>query len=245
MDENRIVEELMLFGLSRQEASIYVCLCRNGAVTGYEAAKFTGISRSNVYNALAGLTEKGAACLLEGSSSRYMAVPVAELCDNKLRLMETARSWLEEHLPAADEPCDGYITIRGEQQILDKMHHMMAQAEMRIYLSASGRHIAAMENEIRSLLDRNIKVVLLTDAVPAGLKEATAYRTEGKENQVRLITDSRYVLTGELTGSRQDICLYSGQRVFVDALKEAMRNEILLIGLTHGRKEQEGDRADE
>ena len=40
---------------------------------------------------------------------------------------------------------------------------------------------------------------------------------------MRLISDSRYVLTGELTGSPRDICLYSGREVFVDALKEAMR----------------------
>ena len=79
-------------------------------------------------------------------------------------------------------------------------------------------------------------MVLLTDKVPEKLKGAVSYKTEGKEEQVRLISDSRYVLTGELTGSPRDICLYSGQRVFVDALKEAMRNEIKLIELTGKKK---------
>ena len=60
MDEMSFIEKLMVFGLTRQEASIYLCLYRNGILTGYEAAKLTGISRSNVYNALAGLAEKGA-----------------------------------------------------------------------------------------------------------------------------------------------------------------------------------------
>lgn len=58
---------------------------------------------------------------------------------------------------------------------------------------------------------------------------------------MRLISDSRYVLTGELTGSPRDICLYSGQRVFVDALKEAMRNEIKLIELTGKKKKAKGE----
>ena len=64
MDDMVIAEKLQAFGLTRQEAAIYLCLCRNGTLTGYEAAKLTGISRSNVYNALAGLTEKGAAYLM-------------------------------------------------------------------------------------------------------------------------------------------------------------------------------------
>lgn len=238
MDEMSYIEKLMMFGLTRQEASIYLCLNRNGTLTGYEAAKLTGISRSNVYNALAGLTEKGAAYLMKGSSSKYMAVSVEEFCDNKLRMLESTKQWLAENMPAADEPSEGYITIEGEQQILDKMHHMMEQAEKRIYLSASGTRLADMEKDLLQLLQKKIKVVLLTDRVPERLKTAVCYKTEGKENQIRLISDSKYVLTGELTGSSRDICLYSGQRVFVDALKEAMRNEIKLIELTGKKRKQ-------
>ncbi|HJA93630.1 MAG TPA: TrmB family transcriptional regulator [Candidatus Eisenbergiella merdipullorum] len=241
MDDMVFVEKLMTFGLTRQEASIYLCLYRNGTLTGYEAAKITGISRSNVYNALAGLTEKGAAYLMEGSSSRYMAVPVGELCDNKLRALSEAKSWLEQNMPQASSPSEGYITIVGGQQILDRMHHMMREAQKRIYLAASSERIACFEPELSELLAKKVKVVLLSDREPSGLKGAVFYRSEGKAEQVRLISDSRYVLTGELTGSRQDICLYSGQKVLVDALKEAMRNEIKLIELTGRKKKTKGE----
>ena len=241
MDDMVIAEKLQAFGLTRQEAAIYLCLCRNGTLTGYEAAKLTGISRSNVYNALAGLTEKGAAYLMEGSASRYTPVPVGELCDDKLRAMREAKVWLEQNVPRAIQPEDGYTTIVGEQQILDRMHHMLESAEKRVYLAASRERIEAFAPELTALLTRRIKVVLLSDRMPEGLKGAAFYRTEGKEDQVRLITDSRYVLTGELTGSRQDICLYSGQRVFVDTLKEAMRNEIKLIELAGKKKKTKGE----
>ena len=40
-------------------------LLAEGRLTGYEATKLTGISRSNTYTALAGLVEKGAAYVLE------------------------------------------------------------------------------------------------------------------------------------------------------------------------------------
>ena len=61
MEEAAIIEQLTLFGLSRQEAAIYLCLLKNEELTGYEVAKLTGISRSNVYNGLASLVEHGAA----------------------------------------------------------------------------------------------------------------------------------------------------------------------------------------
>ena len=50
------VELLMSFGLTRQEARVYVLLLGEGALSGYEAAKRLGISRSNAYAALAGLS---------------------------------------------------------------------------------------------------------------------------------------------------------------------------------------------
>ena len=49
------VELLMSFGLTRQEARVYILLLGEGALSGYEAAKRLGISRSNAYAALAGL----------------------------------------------------------------------------------------------------------------------------------------------------------------------------------------------
>ena len=43
-----LTEYLMEFGLTRQEATIYLNLMERGMQTGYEVSKQTGISRSNV-----------------------------------------------------------------------------------------------------------------------------------------------------------------------------------------------------
>lgn len=49
------IEDLMQFGLTRQESAIYYALLSEGMMTGYEAAKVSGVSRSNTYTALAAL----------------------------------------------------------------------------------------------------------------------------------------------------------------------------------------------
>ena len=75
MEKVTFTERLMEFGLTRQEATIYQCLLGEGKMTGYEVAKQTGISRSNAYNSLASMTEKGAAYLVEeGNTRKYVPV---------------------------------------------------------------------------------------------------------------------------------------------------------------------------
>lgn len=237
MERTGSIEQLMQFGLTRQEAVIYLCLYEKGDLTGYEAAKQTGISRSNVYGALAGLVEKGAAYLMEGTSSKYTAVAVKEFCSNKIHSLQIMADELEKSIPDARTPTDGYITIEGYKHIYDKVLHMIDAAEYRIYLSASHSFVQKIDKALEKAMEKGRKLVLITDAPPALTKEGLIiYLTGSKEGQLRLIIDSAYVLTGEITGEDSDTCLYCGQANFVNVFKEALRNEIKLIELTGGEK---------
>ncbi len=237
MEQNSFIEKLTQFGLTRQEAAVYLCLYQNGDLNGYEAAKQTGISRSNVYGALAGLVEKGAAYLMEGASSRYTAVTVKEFCDNKIRSLQTTAEELEKNIPDMRTPTDGYITIEGYKHIYDKVLNMIEAAQYRIYLSASHQFVQKIEGVLQRVMEKDKKLVLITDEMSALTKQgAITYLTDSKEGQLRLIIDSTYVLTGEITGDDSDTCLYCGQANFVNVFKEALRNEIKLIELTGGEK---------
>lgn len=238
MDQVNCIDKLVLFGLTRQEATIYVCLVQNMELTGYEAAKLTGISRSNVYSALAGLTEKGAAYLIEGTTSKYKAVAIEEFCDNKVRNMKEVANYLIEQIPDMAETTEGYITISSYKNILDKIHHMILAADKRLYVSAPEEIIKIIKPELQEVCKTGIKVVIVTNKAPE-IEGTTVHLNEKKEKQIRLITDSKYVLTGEMTGSNLDTCLYSGQKNFVSVFKEALSNEIKLIALTKGESRDE------
>lgn len=221
MEEAEFTEKLLLFGLGRQEALLYRCLLQSGELTGYEAAKLTGISRSNVYNGLASLTEHGAAYVLEGMPKRYTAVGLEEFCDNRIRYLREVGKQLVKNCPGPAAESEGYITVEGYQHICDKIHHMLLGARERIYFSASGGFLARWREEIGEQVRLDRKVVLLSgdaDAVFAGEKELRegiifyeipSGMNEGRESQVRLIIDSAYVLTGEVEGGSRDTCLYS------------------------------------
>ena len=233
MEQNQYVEYLLHFGLTRQEALIYVELLVKGKQTGYEIAKETGISRSNVYSVLAALAEKGAAYVIEESANRYIPVTVEEFCGNCIRRMQEEQEWMERNLPQKKAETEGYITIEGEQNILDKAKNLIAQAGERVYLSCTAGYLDAFRQALEELVKKKRKVVILTDA-PYELKDAIFYQTEEKGQQIGLIVDSKSVLSGEYGKGSLNTCLYSGQKNFVTVFKNAMANEIKLIQLQKG-----------
>ena len=197
MEQNQYVEYLLHFGLTRQEALIYVELLVKGKQTGYEIAK------------------------------------VEEFCGNCIRRMQEEQEWMERNLPQKKAETEGYITIEGEQNILDKAKNLIAQAGERVYLSCTAGYLDAFRQALEELVKKKRKVVILTDA-PYELKDAIFYQTEEKGQQIGLIVDSKSVLSGEYGKGSLNTCLYSGQKNFVTVFKNAMANEIKLIQLQKG-----------
>ena len=229
-----LIEGLTHFNLTKQEATLYVLLLKEGYLTGYEAAKQTGISRSNTYTALAGLVEKGAAYVLEeGKVTRYTPVAPEEFCTNKIDRLKEIKQKVLSQLPVLKSDAEGYITIKGELEIINKLKNTVRQAEARIYVSANKRVMELLKLELVDALDRGLKVVIISDK-QFTLPQAICYGTEKQNEQIRLIADSQTVVTGDLEDEENSTCLYSCKRNLVDLFKDALKNEIKLIELQKG-----------
>ncbi len=225
-----LVESLQKIGLTGHEALLYVTLCKEGELTGYEAAKLTGIPRSNAYLALAGLVEKGGAYRIESEAAKYTAVPVAEFTRNMRRELGQVLDFIELNIPAIDERFHSFITVSGLKQIIHKMKNIIEQAGERIYLSCSPVELDYVINELADAVKRGLKVVLITGQSfhQDGFK---VYVTGKQPGQIRLIADSESVLTGELNNAGNCSCLYSQNENLINLIKDSLTNEIKLIEL--------------
>lgn len=221
------IEQLCFFGLTRQEAVIYEALLTHGEMTGYEVAKETGISRSNVYSSLSSLVDKGCCYLIEGESTKYVPVEINQFLENSMRELSKKADYLKTHAPKKVIFQEGYITILGAANIRNKIREMLLATELRLYIMAPAAILSEFDAELQELITAGKKVVILSDNYK--LKGAKVYETKPEEGQIRFITDSAYVLTGELTGSSHDSCLYSGQQNLVSVMKEALKNKIILL----------------
>lgn len=228
------IELLTRFGLTKQEATLYRTLFSEGELTGYEASKLTGISRSNTYTALAGLVEKGAAYLIEGAATRYTPVSIENFCSGKILELQEYKKELMETMPARSKEVDGYITVKGEKHILAKMKSMLTESAQRVYLSMSNEIIEHVLEELKDGVKRGLKIVIITNC-PFELEGATVYHAEKRQKQIRLIADSNSVLTGDISNGESSTCLYSKKKNLVDLFKESLKNEITLIELTGGK----------
>lgn len=223
-----IVDMLMSFSLTRQEAVIYIVLLTEGSLTGYEASKMSAISRSNSYTTLASLVVKGAANIIEDSATRYAPVPIDEFCQNKIRELKNFKENLSTKIPKTKEETDGYITIKGKKHINDKIINLISLAKERIYISVGASLFDEIKPYLLSAIKRELKVVIITNPL-LEMEGAIIYREKKQLTQIRIISDSTDVLTGDIndTGS----CLYSKKQNLVDLFKDTMKNEIRLIEL--------------
>lgn len=233
-----VTKTLMDFGLTRQESVIYINLLSEGAMTGYEVAKLTGISRSNTYTTLAGLVDKGAAYTEDGSPTRYTAVGAEEFCSNKLKYLWSAKEELAANLPAKRTDSDGYMTIKGIRNIHDKIFQMLSQVKYRVYMSGTGNVIRPFMDDLCAMAQKGLKVVIITD-VAIAVEKAVVYHADRAPGQIGVIADSQVVLTGDVGNEENATCLYTGRKNLIDVFKNSLKNEIRIIELTKGVQNNE------
>ena len=228
-----LVENLMKTGLTRHESELYIALCREGELTGYEAAKITGIPRANAYQALSGLVDKGGAYVIEGSVQHYTAVPVDEYCENVIFHMKEATEKIKHECPQSRKPSEPYITVTGFGHIKDKIRNIISSAKERVYVSMSEKELPFLKEELERAAERGLKVVAIVSG-DFGINGAVIHRITKQSGQIRLIADSSYVLTGNVSGSDDDICLFSKNKPLVELIKDSLKNEIRLAELEGG-----------
>lgn len=226
---------MMQFNLTRQEAIIYKILLQEGELTGYEVAKITGISRSNTYSSLSGVVDKGGANVIEGNAMHYVAVPVEEFCNNKIRSMKDTMNELIKIKPIKRVETKGYITIKSDLHIIDKMKNIINNSKKRIYISATKEIIKLVSKELDEALKRDIKIVIITDFYLDN-NNYIIYINNKTQDQIRLITDSKNVMTGNIFDGENSTCLYSKNENLINLIKESIKNEIKIIELGISKK---------
>lgn len=219
------IDYLIEYGLTRQEAVIYVELMKHGSMTGYEVSKETGISKSNIYAALKGLTQKGAAVCEEKEATRYIPVSTEVFCENHLRYLSEIKNNIVANQPKPIDVSEGYITIQSANNIRYKIYEMLKKCDKRVYIMAEKSIIEQFIDELSAVASADKKVVILTDDKVA-VENAVLHITDVEAGQIRFIVDSSFVLTGSLTGDIDDACLYSGRETLVNLVKENIKNKM-------------------
>ncbi|HZC25389.1 MAG TPA: helix-turn-helix domain-containing protein, partial [Actinopolymorphaceae bacterium] len=117
-----MIERLVQVGFSSQEARVYVALLQQPSATGYEIAKVAGLQRANVYQVLAGLTERGVVEQVTSTPARFVARAPAEVLGRVRRETAERCEALIVDLAAVAAPAEpaAFWTLRGREPILER-----------------------------------------------------------------------------------------------------------------------------
>ena len=229
------IQALRKFGFTQQESLLYVTLLRHGAMSGYEAAKAAGISRSNAYAALSSLVEKGGAVVASGETSRYVPVPCNELLLNLRRDAEANLAQLAANLPDALPEDTPFLNVEGRKNTMDKIRNMLQLAQLRVYAALHGDNVALFRKEFEACVARGLKVVILSNVDPV-IEGAIFYRNQAGSGHIKLIADTSEVIAGLLEPGVSGRCLYSRNEHLVYLMREAILHEMELIRIREGKE---------
>ena len=74
---------------------------------------------------------------------------------------------------------EGYITIEGAENILNKIKNLLSQVDQRVYISCTRNYLLLLIRELDTLMEERKKVVIITDQ-PATFHNAKVYFGENQ-----------------------------------------------------------------
>lgn len=226
MDFNNTLHKL---GFTPIESTVFITLCKHGALTGYEVAKLTGISRSNIYAALYSLQEKGRCYVSEGETAKYMAISKEDLLLSTEREMKQTLDEIKQLFPNAIESNEPYVTIRGYQNVINKIKNSISLCESHLYLLCSSTCIDLFKDELLAISKRCRITIICETHLSLGPDIITYNRSKDPKG-FHMILDTKSVITGNLDLEHAQ-CLFSKNNSLVRLMRESFVTELDMIAL--------------
>lgn len=197
--------DLTAFGFTPTEGLIYEVLLTEGPGTGYTIARAAGLARANVYAALEGLVQKGAARMEEGRPRRFRPEPpstlLARLADRQGEAMDRLGAQLTA-LTVPDTPT--LVELSSARGAVQLMGHEIARAESRVALLAPADGCLALAPHLRRAATAGVELLVIATG-PAALGTIPVEvipRPDWPGEPVLMVVDDRGALIGARDGDR-------------------------------------------
>ena len=223
MEKNEDYKFLLDIGFTLNEAKVYLTLLENSFLNGYEISKYSGVSRSLVYNIIDRLVDKGFVLKSEGETNHYCALSYEKVLErvkkdneNKINI---ANEKLKRYSKVENE--SNYIfNIKGIEQFFEKANDLINNAKHEISISIRKEDFEKIKNTLASAINRKVKVYIFSFSnLDLNGAEIFSYGLVDPSNlfpyrRISLVVDGKEVLIGENLGDKS-ICVLSKNHALV------------------------------
>ncbi|MRX71824.1 TrmB family transcriptional regulator [Bacillus lacus] len=168
--EGNILDILKNLGFTEYEAKAYLALLEESPLTGYAAAKKSGVPRSKIYEVLDQLTHRGDILVSPGNTPQYTPVPAKELIKNRRIQAEENFELAEKSLQDfqySSQDRENIWNITGSKEILDKVRARILAAENRILLEIWEEEFHELEPSLRQAASKGVSITIIAYGVIA------------------------------------------------------------------------------
>ncbi len=148
------------FDLTEFESEIYLYLLKEGPSTGYSISQGIGKYKTNVYNSLGSMTEKGVVIVDDGDRKVYRSVPPQDILNRRLSLLSELKPLaMQLHQKYAMEKPDNRIyQLKSVREIYGKFREMLEQTRECLLIEIFPGPFTALKETIVQLAARDVSV---------------------------------------------------------------------------------------
>jgi len=249
-DFKRICESLMRFGLSKNEARVFIYLAKYGEQKAHRVSRALSLHRTETYKILKRLEEKSLAYRILDKPIKFAVIPVGKALDNLvqeerqriLQLEEEKKKileiWESILVPIKDPEALGEFiqVLKGKNQIYIKASEVMKNAENEILIVASNENLLQLfySGVLDNLAEKakKIRVEVITDSSLRSTYIIKKLRL--KENSLCIDSDdlpsfilsekSLLLFFDNRNGKNGRRALWTNQKDMIDALRVSFLN---------------------
>jgi len=249
-DFKKICKSLMKFGLSKNEARVFVYLAKYGEQKAHRISRALSLHRTETYKILKRLEEKSLAYRILDKPIKFAVIPISKALENlvqeekqRIQQLEEEKkkileSWESVLVPIRDPEVLGEFiqVLKGKNQIYIKASEIMENAENEILIVASNENLLQLfySGVLDSLVEKakKIKVEVITDSSLRStyiikklkLKKNTLYIDFDGLPSFILSEKSLLLLFDNGNGKNGKRALWTNQKDMIDALRVSFLN---------------------
>jgi sugar-specific transcriptional regulator TrmB len=159
-----MLDVLRSLGFGEYEAKAYLALLAASPLSGYAAAKNSGVPRSKIYEVLDSLAARGDIVVSPGSTPLYRPLPAKEMILNRKARAEENFLLAEKTLEHFQNSLDGrenIWNITGRDAILQKIMESIPKAVQRILLEIWPEDFTELKPQLKAAAEKGVKVCIV------------------------------------------------------------------------------------
>jgi len=244
-DYKQICKALIKFGLSKNEARVFIYLAKYGEQKAHRISKALSLHRTETYKILKRLEEKGLAYRILDKPIKFAVIPINKALENLVQEEKQRIQRLEEEKKKIMEIWDSILVpirdptalgefiqvLKGKNQICIKASEVMENAEDEILIVASNENLLQLfySGVMDGLAEKakKIKVKVITDSSLRSTYIIKKLRLKEKSLCVDIDYLPSFILSekslllffDDENGKNGKRALWTNQKAMIDALR--------------------------